>query len=188
MGDDVGAILDGIGPRLRRLRRSRGLTLAEVAADAGLSVSLLSRLETGRRQPTLDALLPLARAFGVAIDALIGAPATGDPRAHLTPRAHSGSGVIVPLTERPGRVSVFKHVLGPREVRLRAHDGFAWLYVLAGDLRLLVGERELILGPGESAEFDAATPHWFGPATEPSVELLHFFGPGGDRVPPPELP
>jgi transcriptional regulator with XRE-family HTH domain len=75
--DDVPAIIDGIGPRLRTLRRDRGLTLEAVAADTGLSVSTLSRLEAGKRRPTLDLLIPLARAHRVALDQLVAAPATG---------------------------------------------------------------------------------------------------------------
>lgn len=51
-------ILDGIGPRLRRLRRERGLTLEALAATTGISVSTLSRVESGRRRPTLDLLIP----------------------------------------------------------------------------------------------------------------------------------
>ncbi|WP_119697127.1 helix-turn-helix domain-containing protein [Microbacterium halotolerans] len=185
MADDLDGIIDAIGPRLRGIRRSRGWTLAEVAERSGLSLSLLSRLETGRRRATLDALLPLARVYSVALDRLVGAPATGDPRAHLQPHRIGGSGVIVPLTRRPSRVQIFKHVLGPRKPLMKTHEGHAWLYVLAGDLRLLLGDDDIRLGPGESAEFDAATPHWFGPADDLAVEILHFFGPHGDRIAPP---
>lgn len=174
-------ILDAIGPRLRRLRQARGLTLAAVAEQSGLSVSALSRVETGRRQPTLDALIPLARAYEVSLDQLVGAPATGDPRVHLEPHRSVAGGVVVPLTRHPGRVQVFKHVLGPREPRLSTHRGRAWLYVLSGRLRLLLGDEEHLLEPGETAQFDPMTPHWFGPADGLAVEILHLFGPRGDR-------
>ncbi len=179
---DVAEILDSIGPRLRALRVERGRTLRSLAEETGLSVSVLSRLETGRRQPTLDLLIPLARVLRVALDQLIAAPATGDPRVHLEPYRHDSGGVVVPLTRYPGRVQVFKHVLGPREPRLVSHEGHAWLYVLAGRLRLLIGDREHLLGPGEVAEFDPSEPHWFGPAEDTAVEILHLFGPRGDRA------
>jgi transcriptional regulator with XRE-family HTH domain len=181
MHADLPEILDAIGPRLRRLRRARGLTLTAVAELTGLSVSTLSRVETGRRQPTLDALIPLARVYRVSLDQLVGAPETGDPRVHLEPHRAAGGGVVVPLTQHPSRVQVFKHVLGPREPRLVTHRGRAWLYVLAGRLRLLLGDEEHLLDPGETAQFDPSTPHWFGPADGLSVEILHLFGPHGDR-------
>lgn len=182
MDAETERILDGIGPRLRALRGDRGLTLEALAAVTGISVSTLSRLETGRRRPTLDLLIPLARALRVALDHLVAAPATGDPRVHLRPFRKGRSGVVVPLTQYPGRVQVFKQVLAPREPRLVTHDGHAWLYVLAGRLRLVLGEDELTLRPGEAAEFDAGEPHWFGPADAGVVEILHLFGPRGDQA------
>ena len=60
-------------------------TLAALSAATGISVSTLSRLESGQRRPTLELLLPLARAHGVQLDELVGAPPTGDPRVHLRP-------------------------------------------------------------------------------------------------------
>lgn len=179
MKAELAEILDSIGPRLRALRRDRGLTLEALAADTGISVSTLSRLESGKRRPTLELLIPLAQAHRVALDQLVAAPATGDPRVHLTPHRRDRGSVLVPLTQYPGRVQVFKQVLGPRKPKLVTHEGYEWLYVLAGELRLILGEREITLRPGEVAEFDTAEPHWFGPADTDAVEILHLFGPQG---------
>jgi transcriptional regulator with XRE-family HTH domain len=179
---DLAEILDGIGPRLRALRRNRGLTLEELAADTGISVSKLSRLESGKRRPTLELLIPLARAHRVALDQLVAAPATGDPRVHLKPHRRRRGSVVVPLTEYPGRVQVFKQVLAPRQPELVTHTGYEWLYVLAGTLRLIIGDREFTLRPGEVAEFDTSEQHWFGPADTNTVEILHLFGPHGEQA------
>src|SRR3712207_6992551 len=73
--DDV---LTAVGPRLRALRRQRGGTLGQLSEQTGISVSTLSRLESGQRRPTLELLLPLARAHQVPLDELVGAPPTGD--------------------------------------------------------------------------------------------------------------
>jgi transcriptional regulator with XRE-family HTH domain len=181
MDDELERLIAAVGPRLRALRRERGLTLEALSAETGISVSGLSRLEAGKRRPTLELLIPLARAHRVPLELLIDAPATGDPRVHLAPKRARG-GVVVPLTRYPGRVQVFKQVIRPREPRLVTHAGYEWLYVLAGDLRLILGERELLLHPGEVAEFDTRQPHWFGPAGERPVEVLHLFGPHGDKV------
>jgi transcriptional regulator with XRE-family HTH domain len=175
-------ILDGIGPRLRALRRDRGLTLDKLAADTGISVSTLSRLESGKRRPTLELLIPLARAHRVALDQLVAAPATGDPRVHLKPHRRRHGNVVVPLTQYPGRVQVFKQILAPRQPKLVTHTGYEWLYVLAGVLRLIIGERDVTLRPGEVAEFDTSERHWFGPADTNTVEILHLFGPHGDQA------
>ncbi|MEU8513529.1 XRE family transcriptional regulator [Kitasatospora sp. NPDC048722] len=182
MDAELEQVLDAIGPRLRTLRRDRGLTLEALAATTGLSVSTLSRLESGLRRPTLDLLIPLARAHRVPLDQLVAAPATGDPRVHLTPLRKDDGSVLVPLTQYPGRVQVFKHVLAPREPKLVTHEGYEWLYVLAGELRLVLGDHEHTLRPGEVAEFDTAEPHWFGPTGTSAVEILHLFGPRGDQA------
>lgn len=182
MEADLTEILNGIGPRLRALRRDRELTLEALAAGTGISVSTLSRLESGRRRPTLDLLIPLARAHRVALDQLVAAPATGDPRVHLKPHRRQRGSVLVPLTQYPGRVQVFKQVLAPRKPKLVTHAGYEWLYVLAGELRLILGERDFTLRPGEAAEFNTGEPHWFGPAGTAAVEILHLFGPHGDQA------
>ena len=182
MDTELEKMLSDIGPRLRALRRDRDMTLEALSDATGISVSALSRLESGKRRPTLDLLVPLARAHRVALDQLVGAPATGDPRVHLTPSRRRNGSAVVPLTRYPGRVQVFKQVIGPRPPKLVTHAGYEWLYVLAGDLRLILGEHEVVLRPGEVAEFDTAEPHWFGPADDQVVEILHLFGPSGDKA------
>jgi len=181
MQDDVAGIIDGIGPRLRAIRIANGETLETVAGATGISLSTLSRLESGKRRPTLELLIPLARHHRIALDHLIDAPQTGDPRIHLRPVPRRRGGVIVPLSDYPGRVHVYKQVLGPCEPRLVTHDGFEWLYVLAGVLRLIVDENESTLRPGEIAEFDTRRPHWFGPADGNTVELLHLTTPHAEQ-------
>lgn len=176
---------DGIGPRLRALRRERAITLARLAEVMGVSESVLSRLESGKRRPTLELLLPLARIYGVPLDDLVGAPRTGDPRIHIKPLERFGM-VFIPLSRRPGGIQAFKMIIPdtptPRAATPQTHEGFEWLYVLNGRLRLLLGERDLTLGPGEAAEFDTTLPHWLGSADGGAVELLILFGPQGART------
>src|SRR5487761_111101 len=101
MDDDIGAVLSAVGPRLRALRQQRDTTLTALAKATGISVSTLSRLETGERRPTLELLLPLARAYDVQIDELVGAAPTGDPRVHMRP-VRRGDMTLIPLSRRAG--------------------------------------------------------------------------------------
>lgn len=176
--------LRAVGPRLRALRQERASTLAELAAATGISVSTLSRLESGARRPTLELLLPLAKAHGVTLDELVDAPPTGDPRIHLRPVTR-GSMTMIPLTRRPGGVQAYKLILpagSSREPELKTHEGYEWLYVLNGRLRAILGEHDLVLTPGEAVEFDTRLPHWFGPAADEAVEFLSLFGAQGERA------
>ncbi|MEU2253028.1 XRE family transcriptional regulator [Nocardia xishanensis] len=185
MDDDLDQALDAVGPRLRALRRQRETTLADLSATTGISVSTLSRLESGDRRPTLELLLPLARAHGVTLDELVDAPPTGDPRVHLRPVTRQGM-TMVPLTRRAGGIQAYKIVLQPAgpgaEPRLQTHEGYEWLYVLNGRLRAVIGEHDLALAPGEAAEFDTHIPHWFGAADPEPVEFLSLFGKQGERA------
>ncbi len=185
MSAEIKDVLAAVGPRLRVLRRQRGSTLAEVAAETGISESTLSRLESGQRQANLDLLLPLARVYDVPLDDLVGAPRTGDPRIHLHPIHRQGM-TFIPLTLRPGGVQAYKMLIPgrgePAEPTPQTHSGFEWLYVLNGRLRLVLGEQELVLPPGEAAEFDTTQPHWLGSADGRTVELLILFGRQGERV------
>jgi len=182
--DETDDTLRAVGPRLRALRQERGATLAGLAAATGISVSTLSRLESGARRPSLELLLPLAKAHGVTLDELVDAPPTGDPRIHLRPVVR-GSMTMIPLTRRPGGVQAYKLILpagSRREPELKTHEGYEWLYVLNGRLRAILGEHDLILTPGEVIEFDTRLPHWFGPAGDDAVEFLSLFGSQGERA------
>jgi transcriptional regulator with XRE-family HTH domain len=185
MDDQLDRSLAGVGPRLRALRQRRDTTLADLSATTGISVSTLSRLESGSRRPTLELLLPLARAHGVTLDELVDAPVTGDPRVHLRPVQAQGM-TMVPLSRRAGGIQAYKLVLpgggGTREPDPQTHEGYEWLYVLDGRLRLVLGEHDVELAPGEAAEFDTRVPHWFASADDRPVELLSLFGRQGERA------
>ena len=183
--DELDTVLTAVGPRLKALRNRGDTTLADLSATTGISVSTLSRLESGHRKPTLELLLPLAREYGVPIDELVGAPPTGDPRVHLRPVTRHGM-TMVPLTRRAGGLQAYKLIV-PAARRdagqgQASHEGYEWLYVLSGRLRLLLGEQNLELLPGEAAEFDTRVPHWFGSADQLPVELLCLFGRQGERA------
>ncbi|WP_030418545.1 XRE family transcriptional regulator [Streptomyces sp. SCSIO 75703] len=176
-------VLAGVGPRLRQVRRERQVTLAALSEATGISVSTLSRLESGLRKPSLELLLPIARAHQVPLDELVGAPPVGDPRVRSQPIVRHGR-TYWPLTRQPGGLQAFK-VLEPRrhqEPDPRTHEGYEWLYVLSGRLRLVLGTHDMVLTAGEAVEFDTRVPHWFGSTGEGPAEFLSLFGPQGERM------
>ncbi|RSM73041.1 XRE family transcriptional regulator [Kibdelosporangium aridum] len=183
--DELRDVLDAVGPKLRNLRKQRDITLADLSRATGISQSTLSRLESGSRRPNLELLLPLARAYGVPLDELVGAPTTGDPRVHLRPVKRFGM-TFVPLSKRPGGIQAFKLVIPPRPTNytpeLQTHEGYEWLYVLDGRLRLLLSDHYHVFKAGEVAEFDTHIPHSLMPDDDRPVELLILFGPQGERV------
>ncbi|WP_158891672.1 helix-turn-helix domain-containing protein [Amycolatopsis anabasis] len=176
-------VLAAVGPRLKHIRQHRKCTLTALSEATGISVSTLSRLESGQRKPSLELLLPIAHAHQVPLDELVGAPPVGDPRVRLKP-VRRGDNTIVPLTQQPGGLQAFKMIMGPSrsEPDPRTHEGYEWMYVLSGKLRLVLAEHDVVLKAGEVAEFDTRLPHWFGSTGEAPVEILSLFGPQGERM------
>jgi transcriptional regulator with XRE-family HTH domain len=172
--------------RLRELRVERGLTLEAVASRSSIDVSTLSRLESGKRRLALHHLPTLATALGVSADELLSPQQRPDPRVRQPPQHLQGL-TMWPLTHHgaAGGRQVFKlRIDAERSVPpdpLPAHEGHDWLYVLSGRMRLLLGEDDLMIEPGETVEFSTWTPHWFG-ATDGPVEALAILGPQGERV------
>jgi transcriptional regulator with XRE-family HTH domain len=172
--------------RLRELRTARGLTLRQVAERADVDLSTLSRLESGKRRLALDHLPALAAALAVSTDELLGSAPQPDPRVRNPPRTHEGL-TIWPLNRRasPGGLQAYKvHVSADRTEppdERPVHEGEDWLYVVSGRLRLLLGDEEYALEPGDAAEFTTWTPHWFG-ALDGPVEFILTVGPQGERL------
>ncbi|MFB7671530.1 helix-turn-helix domain-containing protein [Kitasatospora purpeofusca] len=184
-----------MGPRLRTAREQQGATLNGVSRATGIPPSTLSRIETGRRRPTLEVLLRLAKAYGISLDELAGTAPAAAPAAAAEPRspapqrsAHDKA--VLPLTRYVGGLHAHKHVLPaldapPTRPRQVSHDGYEWLCVLYGRLWLALGDHDLLLNAGDVAEFDTRTAHGVANAGPGGpVEYLIMFGPQGERLRP----
>ena len=172
--------------RLRELRTERGLTLEAVASRAQIDVSTLSRLESGKRRLALDHVPALAEALGVSTDDLLTREPREDPRVQGRPRTRKGV-TMWPLTRHgtAGGLQAYKFRISAERreppAELPTHEGHDWLYVLTGRLRLLLGDDDLVINPGEAVEFSTWKPHWFG-AVDGPVEVIAILGPHGERV------
>ncbi|MGX8909056.1 helix-turn-helix domain-containing protein [Streptomyces netropsis] len=170
--------LPDVAPRLRALRKRSALTLEAAAARTGLSPAHLSRLETGRRTPSLPMLLALARTYGTTVSDVLGeVAAERDPivRADRMEPQEAG-GWTYWRAGGSGRAmqALRLHVpaVGGQDELVRVHAGEEWLYVTKGRLRLTLGETAHLLGPGDSAHFDSLTPHRIAAASHGGVDLL----------------
>lgn len=174
--------LKRLGPRLRAARQDRGWTLEELAGRVGMSASTLSRLESGKRQATLELLLPLARQLGVRIDDLL-EPRDHDPRVRRRPLQLRGM-TVAPLTREESEVRAYKitHLPDAPDGPPQTHPGHEWLYVLSGRLRLTLGGQELVLGRGEAAEFDTTVPHRMRAEGGRPAEVISIFNTAGERL------
>lgn len=182
MGQGLNQQLKQVGMRLRMTRQARGLTLEELAADADMSTSTLSRLESGKRQASLELLLPLTRRLGISLDDLVFVEER-DPRVRR-PAVRKDGIVIAPLSPKGAPVATYKITYPPTVAipALQVHEGFEWFYVLSGRIRLFLGERDLTLEEGEAVEFDTRTPHAMCAADGRRAEILSIFNEAGIKM------
>jgi transcriptional regulator with XRE-family HTH domain len=172
--------------RLRELRVRQGLTLDDVSRRAQIDVSTLSRLESGKRRLALDHLPRLAAALSVSTDDLLREPELPDPRVRGASQTHNHV-TFWPLTRHgpAGGLHAFKIRVAPERntppTEFPVHEGQDWMYVLSGKMRLILGDRDFTIEPGEAVEFTTWTPHWFGAVDEP-VEAIMIFGAQGERL------
>jgi transcriptional regulator with XRE-family HTH domain len=173
--------------RLRSLRHTLGLSLDDVAARTHLSASTISRIETGHRTIGLDVLVPLARALQVDLDALLDVGDDDDVVIRPSPGPSpddDARGITTWMLSRPtGNTIAMKMRLEPTEVtpQQQVHPGHDWFVVIDGRVRLLLGDRQLIVETGEAAEFATMTPHAVE-ALDGPAELIMIFDRDGQRA------
>jgi transcriptional regulator with XRE-family HTH domain len=177
--DDVEQV---VRTRLRSLRNTLGLSLDDVAARTNLSSSTISRVETGNRAISLDVLIPLARALAVDLDSLL--DVRNDDDVIIRPTPHRANSMTTWMLSRPtGKTIAIKIRLEPtkRPPAQRVHPGHDWMFVINGRVRLLLGDRELIVEAGEAAEFATMTPHACAAIGSPA-EIIMIFDRDGQRA------
>ena len=180
--------LDGlVRQRIRGLRIARGWSLDDLAARCYLSPSTLSRLETGHRRIALDQLAPIARALGTTIDHLV--EAAGDDDVVIRPQRDEKRGLTTWVLSRNGgpqgttvaKMRITRPVSSLDTAQLGVHPGRDWFTVLSGTVELLLGERSILVQPGEAAEFSTMVPHAFGAHGGPA-EVLCILDHDGRRT------
>lgn len=175
-----------IGPRLRSWREKRSMTLADLSEMTGISSSTLSRLEAGKRAPNLELVVPIARALRLELDDIVPRKAP-DPRVTRTTK-RTDEVWYETLSPESSPVQTYKVTFPAQPAgataapQPRVHDGQEWLYVLSGRLRLVLGEQDVTLGPGEAAEFDTRIPHWMTAVGSRPTEFLSIFSKEGKRI------
>ncbi|MEU8269800.1 XRE family transcriptional regulator [Sphaerisporangium sp. NPDC049002] len=175
-----------IRQRIRGLRLARGWSLDALAARCHLSPSNLSRIETGHRRIALDQLVPIARALDTTLDQLV--ESADDEDVVIRPQPEHTRGLTTWLLSRErslNGVTIAKMRITPDRPtgpgQRGVHPGREWFTVLSGTARLHLGERTILIEPGDAAEFSTMIPHAIG-AHDGPVELLTILDHDGERA------
>lgn len=166
-----------LGERLRRSRRASGMSLAALAAAAGVSKGFLSQLENGRTQASVVTLMRIAEAAGTSAAELLAQPA-GPIRSAEAPSIHFGG---VGATDRlltPVGLSGFQVLRARVEPGGRSKYGLVeapeshFVYVLAGELTITVDDVTHRISPDESLSFTTPAHYgWVNHSDEAAVVL-----------------
>lgn len=174
---DVDAV---IRQRIRSLRLARGWSLDNLAGRCSLSPSTLSRIETGHRRIALDQLIPISRAFGTTLDALV--ESADDEDVVIRPQPGHSQGLTTWILSTDdglhGKTVAKMRITPERPQQPGVHPGRDWFTVLSGIVRLELGERTILVHPGEVAEFSTMVPHAIC-AHEGPVEILSILNHDG---------
>ncbi|WP_368499143.1 helix-turn-helix domain-containing protein [Herbiconiux sp. A18JL235] len=195
---------DSLGERLREARTKRGLSLRSVAQSLGVSASLISQVEIGKTQPSVQTLYALASHLGVSLDELVGLPAGPAPEDTKTPEMFGHSGPALPDVQRGAENPVIEMENGVRwerlavgaggpvdallvtyepgaassvEGKLMRHAGVEYAYLLEGELTLHIDFDTHVLQPGDSLQFDSVRPHLYSnQGSVPAKGVWFVFG------------
>jgi transcriptional regulator with XRE-family HTH domain len=156
-----------LGGAIRRRRHGRGLTLAALSAASGVSVSMLSQVERGLLDPSLDSLRNIADALGTSPFRLLEEEGTvaGIVRRGAGKVISSEDGafrfeLLSPSLDGAFEIAVWELAPGHSNTNVpRSHPGEEANLFLQGRARLEIGEETVELSAGDCITFDPTRPH-----------------------------
>ena len=160
-----------IGKRMRDLRKAKGLTLKQLAAETGLSVGYLSQLERQDADPSITALNVIGKALGVGINWFFPDPEElNNPEASIVVRADKrrslrfSSGLRDELLSPSlaGKLELILTTFEPGASsgdELYSHAGEEAGYITEGQLELTIDDQVILLDPGDAFHFESSKPH-----------------------------
>ncbi|WP_271216176.1 helix-turn-helix domain-containing protein [Streptosporangium carneum] len=159
-----------VGPRIRRLREERGLSLSELARRAGVGKATLSGLENGTRNPTLETLWAVTAELGVPLAVALGA----DPVVSgATIRGTAVAGVLLKVFEDENVTYELYRLMipaGARQLSPAHHEGVTeHITVFGGTLRVGPADSPLLAGPGEHISWLSDVPHVYAAVGDQDV-------------------
>ncbi|MCZ2857577.1 helix-turn-helix domain-containing protein [Blastococcus sp. VKM Ac-2987] len=170
-----------LNERVRTLRKSRGMSLRELAAATGVSAALLSQVERGTTDPSLNTVRKLAAVLGADLATLFAEEPPAQvhhSRPRQRPLLSAGAGLMSYERLTPGRsdLEVLHGRLAPGQATSEepwAHPSTECAVVVVGSMSAEVDGVRYDLAIGESLTFDSRLPHrFFNDSGAPAEYLL----------------
>ncbi|OYU41502.1 MAG: Cro/Cl family transcriptional regulator [Pseudorhodobacter sp. PARRP1] len=159
-----------LGERMRGLRKRRGLTLAQLAEAAGLSIGYISQLERNLASPSIPALVSIAKGLGVTVQWFFAgdAPVPEDERGYVIRRDNRLSlryagGIVdellTPKLSLQVEMIYTRMPAGSESAQSYSHEGDEVGFVLQGQLEMWIGARHFLLHAGDTCSYASSEPH-----------------------------
>ncbi|MGH7824502.1 MAG: helix-turn-helix domain-containing protein [Candidatus Binatia bacterium] len=174
----------GLGLRLRNTRRQRGMSLDTLAAKTSLTKSYLSKIERGEKAPSLASILKITRAFDIQVSHLFGEATDKDAicvvrRGERKPVARIGAKKgykyeAIAYKRRSKCMEAFI-MYPPRRFEddtLFEHEGEELIFVLKGKVEVVLVDKKVVLGPGDTIYFDGCHLHRSRSLSKSAVTLV----------------
>jgi transcriptional regulator with XRE-family HTH domain len=186
MEERADAEVNGLAREIRRIRRRRGLTLEALAADTGLTASYLSQIEKGSAVPSISALAVIAASLDTDIGSFfpgteapdVKVTRSSDPeRFRIEPNSREEYSLLTARTPNsPLSAIQGRHYPGGPVLEFR-HVGEEFALVVSGSIRVVVGDEERVVGPGEWVHYSAHAAHSVEVASNGRAETLWIHTP-----------
>ena len=192
-----------MGEHLREARRTRRLSLRDLAERLGVSPSLISQIETGRANPSVSTLYAIAAELDVSLDELLFSDRVSVPSSQVTIPPEAVASTMaqtspIQRSEDRHRIRLASGVLWDRlttasepnvefllvtyevggasspEDAYQRHSGHEWGYVLSGKLEVRIGFDEYVLSPGDSISINSSVPHRLANIGDVPVQAIWF--------------
>lgn len=162
-----------IGPRVRRLRLKRKISLEELGRHTSLSPALLSKLERNQVTPTLPTLMRIAAVFSVGLEEFFARDQEGAsvvracdrlrfPEAQGEPdSAYDFESLDFAATGREMNAYLAEFRDRAGQPRAHVHDAAEFLYLLSGELLVRVEGVDHVLAAGDSIYIHPSIPHGY---------------------------
>ncbi len=169
--------LEPIGKTIKKARTDKKLTLDQVANETGCSTAYLKQIEAGKAKPPVGTLLRIARALQIDSGYLL-----REQQATLSERVKAFSKrtdnyaytTLTPGAENK-HLKAFRVVIEAGQAHKGVsyqHEGEEFVYVLTGDIEVMVGDHVNRLGPGDSLHFNSGIQHHLKNNGDSDAELL----------------
>ena len=177
-----------IGEKIRKIRESKGLSLEEVAEKTGFSKEFLEKIENGEVSPPLCTIVKLSKALDTMVANLFSEPGEKNycvmrvkeqkvvPRASSTGYNYRYIPLATGLKEMHMEAFIVKLLPGSKEEK-SVHDGEEFIYVLDGEVKVVIGDKEETLKMGDTIYYLSSTPHFITTNTDkPALILAVIYG------------